>query len=157
MLYPNPDPRLFSADLARRARALGKGQDVLFHGTPYPSSILSAGVIRYSKIGDQAVCLTRCPEEASYWASLERDDDEGRGAILVLDRASLRSCLRVEPHQDFTWGYEGSRDETEERIWFRDVQLGPHLLGFVAEARPYRSKEQRERAWQRSLEIASAA
>jgi hypothetical protein len=76
--------------LAGRAREVAMNRDVLYHGTRYAQSILKTGVLFHSLTGgDPKVCLTRSAEVAASWALVDRDDDEGRGSIFILDRQSL--------------------------------------------------------------------
>jgi hypothetical protein len=95
------DPELW---LARRARELGAGLSPLFHGTRYASKILDSGTLRWSEVGRQVVCFTKSPEAAAYWATIERDCDDGRGAIFIFDRDRLqhRAGSAASP------GHEGS-------------------------------------------------
>ena len=110
--------------LSKKAREIARGQDVLYHGTRYRESILKSGFLK----AFQAVSFTRSPEVAAYWAaSVPRDDDEGAGAILVFDRASLRTRYRLECHAD-GWA---RIDEFEERVRARNVEIAPHLIGLV--------------------------
>jgi hypothetical protein len=103
----------------------------LYHGTCFPNSILSSGVIRFARIGDPAVSLTRDKRVAHRFASMPRDDAEKTGAILILDWDSLRCRYRIEPFNygmDACYGY-GHREESEEAIWERDVNdLHRHLV-----------------------------
>ena len=95
---------------------------------------MTTGVLFYSRPSDLGVFFTRSPETAAYFALLERDDDEGRGAILILDRQSLRCKYRVEPWHDDFWDDEtGRRDEMEERVWGSVTDVGRHLIGYVTE------------------------
>jgi hypothetical protein len=75
-------------------------------------------------------CSSRSPETAAYFALLERDSDEGRDAILIFDRQSLRCRYRVEPWHDNFWDDEAGRtDEMEERIWESVTDVARHLIG----------------------------
>lgn len=119
--------------LAILARSVAMKRDVLYHGTRYAKSILNTGVLFYSIPGDSKVAFTRSPEIASYWASLERDDDEGRGAILIFDRQSLRCRYTIELYHDEIWDDKtGRNDEAEERIWDNVIDIGSYLIGFVS-------------------------
>lgn len=62
-----------------------------------------------------------------FWATLPRDNDEGRGAILIFDRDRLISRYRVGPRSDSEFV-----DEQEEAIWGRVVPLSFALLGYIA-------------------------
>jgi hypothetical protein len=136
-------------ELAQLARHIAGQTDALYHGTRNLRGILATGKFVFGTSGgDPVVCMTRSPEEAARWATLERDDDEGRGAILVLSRASLQTRYRVRPFHDEFWDNETyCYDEAEERIWRRDVEFAPHLIGIVAERqRASTSREHRLRA-----------
>lgn len=103
---------------------------VLYHGTRYASQILSDNTIRLPPSGYTMISLTRSPVIAQYWAELERDGDEQRGAILVLDRDKLRTRYRLEPFHD-PWCDDAAfiKDEMEEMIWGRPiVNLRRYLL-----------------------------
>jgi hypothetical protein len=118
--------------LANLARKIAMKRDVLYHGTRYAKSILRSGVLFSADRG--GVCFTRSPEEAAYWALLERDNDEGRGAILIFDRQSLRCRYKVEPHHDPIWDTDTNcRDELEEAVWGDIINIGKHLVGFVSD------------------------
>lgn len=130
------------------ARDLAKGADVLYHGTRHPDAILGNAVLACSIVIPK-VAFTRSPEEAAYWATLERDDDEGRGAILVFDRHRLSAHYRVE-----CWVGEGATfDEQEERVWERHILLPAGLIGFVAEPYGTRSHKERLTAHERAKEM----
>jgi hypothetical protein len=86
-----------------------------------------SGVLFYSRQVNRVV-LT------AYWAFVERDSDESRGAILIFDRQSLRCRYRIKPWNDDIWDDEtGRRDEMEERIWEHVTDVGRHLIGLVTE------------------------
>jgi hypothetical protein len=74
--------------LREKTRALGRGRDVLFHGTRYRESILASGILRFTP-GVQTLSFTRSPDVAAHWAALPRDDEEQAGAVLVFDRTGL--------------------------------------------------------------------
>ena len=78
---------------SRRARSTRVGSRG--SGTFLPDGPNSA-----SGLGDQKVSLTRSAEVAAYWALLDRDDDEGRGAILIFDQRSLERRYKVEAVPD---------------------------------------------------------
>jgi len=110
---------------------------VLYYGTRYPSSILNTGIVLRNAHGVRAISFTRSADIAADFALLERDDDEGRGAILIFDRQSLRSRYRIEPFS------EPKRDELEERTWDDLVNVGSHLVGLVTTPSICRSQKQR--------------
>src|SRR6188472_1663796 len=84
--------------------------------------------------GRPTVTLTRCPQIAAYWSMMPRDDKNENGAILVLDKLSLRSRYRIKPLHDVEWsGWPTLRNkEAEEVIWGEDIcDLRTHLIGIV--------------------------
>jgi hypothetical protein len=72
----------------------------------------------------QAVSFTRSPKVAPHWATFQRDDDEQAGAILVFDRASLKTRYKVECIDDgwktdpskFNEFWRAEHDECEEQV-----------------------------------------
>jgi len=140
--------------LANLACAAAMNRDVLYHGTRHAQSILNMGALFHSMSGDRVVAFTRSPEIAWYWASLERDHDEGRGAILIFDRQSLRSRYKIEQYHDPIWDTETYyNDEMEERIWDNVVDVGRHLIGFVSDKATQCSREVRARNLAYRMEI----
>src|ERR1700722_12272969 len=81
--------------LCGKAKTIARGQDVLFHGTRHRERVLESGFLRPSP-ASQAVAFSRSARVAAHFATLPRDDDEGVGAILVFDRASLKTRYRLE-------------------------------------------------------------
>ncbi|PZQ94673.1 MAG: hypothetical protein DI533_21720 [Cereibacter sphaeroides] len=107
----------------------------LFHGSRYPGAILKANELTLPTSGYPMISLTRDVRIARYWASLKRDDDEGRGAIFVLDRVSLGARFRLSPFRDQAWHEGRSRceqDEAEEVVWARPID---RLATFLIEVR----------------------
>jgi hypothetical protein len=129
--------------LPARAKIIAGKRDVLYHGTRYLSSILAKGCLCFGDTGDNAVCFTRSADEAAYWAEMPRDDDEGYGAILIFDRKSLKTRYAIEPIELSSAPFR--RKEKEERVRSRDVELGPHLIGLVAQEKTLQSPERRRR------------
>lgn len=128
-----PKPVRLKAEkrLAAEARSQARGREVVFHGTRYPRRILADQMLKGAAVGDEVVCFSRSPDMAAYWATSGRyDDDEETGAVLILDRVALRSRFRLVPYHD-----PGAHcDETEERVWRRDITpLGRFLVGIVWE------------------------
>jgi hypothetical protein len=121
--------------LASAAMASAMNREVLYHGTRYPKLILRTGVLLRAEFGEQKVCLTRSPEVAAYWALMEREDDEKRGAVLVLDRKSLerryKICTVAAP---FWHSTEIFHDEAEEEIWDDVFDIHRHLVGLATQA-----------------------
>ena len=121
---------------AARARAVVKARNVLYHGTRYTKSILDSGVLLRAASGDPKVCLTRSAEVAAYWALIERDDDEGRGSILILNRQSLQHQYQITANPEPYWHTKTTfHDEAEEEIWGDVVDVSEHLIGIVLEPR----------------------
>jgi hypothetical protein len=145
----NPESRA----LARRARQVSRGGEVLFHGTRYRNSILASGILKFGESGSLAVSFTRSPDAAAYWASMPRDDDEGSGAIFIFDRSSLRSRYKLECHADSC----ALINEFEERVVARDVEIGPHMIALVASPILKQSSEARVRARTAKMRVVKAA
>ena len=119
-------------ELAARARAIAKARDVLYHGTRYTQSILDGGVLFRALIGEQKVCLTRSAEVAAYWAMVRRDDDEGRGSILIFNRRSLERRYKINAIPGPYWHTMTTfHDEAEEEIWDDVIDVRNHLIDLV--------------------------
>jgi hypothetical protein len=114
--------------LANHAHFFLFGVDVLYHGTRYAGAILRSGMLLPSPGATNAICLTRSPLEAAYWAMFPRDGDEGRGTVFVLQRDRLEARARLDPFRH----HEG-REEYEERVWSKPVELVPVMVGYVSE------------------------
>ena len=111
--------------------AVGR-RNCLLHGTTYPLSILVANQIDLPWYGDRVVSFTRAASVSVRFATLFRDDSEERGAVLVLDKDSLRTRYRVGfanyPHSG-TPGVKGG--EFEECIGVPVKNLRRHLIAVV--------------------------
>jgi hypothetical protein len=128
--------------LARQARELALGLNPLFHGTRYLNSILSDGYLKPTG-NPEAVYFSRSADAAAYWATMERGEGEdGRGAILVLDRDRLSARYRLELIDDSLY-----IAEQEEFVSGRDVPLSLALIGIISEQFPNRPREIRREAW----------
>jgi hypothetical protein len=120
-------------ELALLARKLATNRDVLYHGTRYRQSILKTETLFRPEVGVDAVFFTRSPKVAAYWALLKRDDDEGRGSILVCDRQSLASRYKIKCNPQVYWHSDTTfHDEAEERIFDNVTKIGDHLIGIVS-------------------------
>ena len=120
-------------ELALLARNLAMNRDVLYHGTRYRQSILKTETLFRPEVGVDAVSFTRSPEVAAYWALLNRDDDEGRGSILVCDRQSLASRYKIKCNPQVYWHSDTTfHDEAEEQIFDNVTKIGDHLIGIVS-------------------------
>ena len=120
-------------ELVLLARKLATNRDVLYHGTRYRQSILKTETLFRPEVGVDAVSFTRSPEVAAYWALLNRDDDEGRGSILVCDRQSLASHYKIKCNPQVYWhGDTAFHDEAEEQIFDNVTKIGDHLIGIVS-------------------------
>ena len=108
---------------------------LLFHGTRYQRAVLRDNRIRLPATGYAMVSLTRSLRVARHWATLVRDDDEGLGAILVLNRSKLQTRYRLTPFRDESWFGAIRRtdhDEAEEVIHGRPLEK---LSQFLIEVR----------------------
>jgi hypothetical protein len=147
--------------LSKKARLMARGQDVLFHGTRHRESVLTSGFLQSSPY-IQTVSFTRSPKVAAYWAALPRDDDEGSGAVLVFDRASLKARYKFEcvdngwefdpsTHNEF---WRADHDEFEEQVWARNVEIAPHLIGLISTPIPTLSHKSRAIKRAKELQLA---
>src|SRR6267378_7986169 len=116
--------------MAKLARKIGRGRDAIFFGTRHAIQTLRTGKLICPDWGDRAICFSRSPETAAYFAHLRGDDAarESR-AVLVLNRSSLIQSFRLEPFRDDCFGDD--RDEREEGIVGRNVSLRRRLIGVV--------------------------
>jgi len=95
------DRRIRANEFSKFVRSLIRmRQPVLFHGSRYARRIKTEGVLRRAEKGTRSVHFSRQLRVATYWAMLDRDDDEGRGAVLVLDRDRLAQNYRLECFRD---------------------------------------------------------
>jgi hypothetical protein len=131
--------------LASLARRMAMNQNVLYHGTGYPQSILRTGVLFASDPSDPKVSLTRSPEVAAYFALLPRDDREERGAILIFDRERLRCRYRIYPVQEREVEIWYRHNEAEEELWGHLIDVSNYLIGFVSE--PTTTHSERIKIW----------
>jgi hypothetical protein len=147
--------------LREKARALGRGRDVLFHGTRYRESILASGILRFTP-GVQTLSFTRSPDVAAHWAALPREDEEQAGAVLVFDRTSLRARYKLECI-DNGWQAEPSKfnefwraehDECEEQVCGRNVEIAPHLIALISA--PIEPRSRKGRAIKQAMELQRA-
>lgn len=132
--------------LSCRARELAIGLNPLFHGTRYLNLILSDGCLKPARVGPGVVAFSRSADTAAYWATMERDDDDDRGAILVFDRERLRTRYRLELIDDSVF-----IAEQEEFISARDVPLSVALVGVIGEPFPIRTRVVRQDVWHRRV------
>ena len=96
---------------------------VLFHGTRFANAITTSGWLLAPTLGDRCVSFSRNPAVAIYMAALERDEDEGQGTVLVIDRNVLASRYRLYNRcNGFVF-----REEAEEAVW-QDVRLIKGLI-----------------------------
>jgi hypothetical protein len=117
--------------MAQLAKKIGRGRDVIYHGTRRLPHVLRAGKLVPPMTGECGVFFTRSAEVAAYFGCLLGDESERRSpGVLVLDRSLLTQCYRIEPsrYDEFS-----PRDEREEVIWRRTVNFRRHLLGAVSE------------------------
>jgi CBS domain-containing protein len=117
--------------MARLAKAMGRGRDVIYHGTRALPAVMRTGKLVPPEFGECAVFFTRSAEVAAYFACLMGEREERRvPGLLVIERASLRQCYRLEPHR-----YDPLRDrnEREETVWCRIINYRRHLIGIVSD------------------------
>ena len=118
--------------MARLAKDIGHGRDVIYHGTRALPAVMRAGKLIPPDWAECAVFFSRSPQVAAYFACLMGEKEERRSpGILILDRNSLRQRYRLEPNC-----YDPFHDhnEREEAVWGRPVSFRRHLLGVVSEA-----------------------
>jgi hypothetical protein len=130
--------------LARRARELSSGFNPLFHGTRYLDCVLRDGYLKNAGAG--WISFSRSADTAAYWAMMERDDDGGRGAILVFDRDRLSTRYRLELIDDSLY-----IAQQEEFVSARVVPLAIALVGVISEPFPMRPREIRQDVWHRRV------
>jgi hypothetical protein len=118
--------------MARLARNIGRGRDVIYHGTRALPDVMRAGKLIPPDLAECAVFFSRSPEVAAYFACLMGEKEERRSpGILILDRSSMRQRYRLEPYR---YDPSDGRNEREEAVWGRSVSFRRHLLGVVSEA-----------------------
>jgi hypothetical protein len=118
--------------MARLAKKLGEGRNVIFHGTRRLVDVLRSGKLMPPLDLECAVFFSRSAEVAAYFAGFLGDKgDQLSPGILVLDRDSLARSYRIEPNR---YDVFSERNEREEAIWYRIVNVRRHLLGVVQEA-----------------------
>lgn len=143
--------RAVARSLSTKAREIARGRDALFHGTRYRGLILASGFLKFSEVAPNCVSFSRSPEVAAFSATLPRDDDEGSGAILIFDRASLKTRYKLECHADH-WLRDGQIvNEFEECVYVRDVEIAPHLIGLIST--PIATLPPKARAVKRAVEL----
>lgn len=118
--------------MARLARKMGRGCDVIYHGTRRLPEVLRSGKLVPPEFGEPAIFLSRSPETAAYFASfLGTTQDQFSPGIMVLNRRSLIQSYRLEPSR---YDERSHKDEREEIIRGRLVNFRRHLIGVVRDA-----------------------
>jgi hypothetical protein len=118
--------------MAQLAKKLGQGRNVIYHGTRRLADVLRSGKLVPPLTSECAVFFSRSAEVAAYFASFLGDkEDQLSPGVLVLDRDSLSRSYRIEPNR---YDEFSARNEREEAIWYRMVNIRRHLLGVVREA-----------------------
>jgi hypothetical protein len=118
--------------MARLAKKLGRGRNVIYHGTRRLADVLRAGKLVPPLESECAVFFSRSAEVAAYFSYFLGDkEDQLSPGVLVLDRDSLAHSYRIEPNR---YDEFSDRNEREEAIWHRIVNIRRHLLGVVREA-----------------------
>jgi hypothetical protein len=86
--------------MARLAKKLGRGRNVIYHGTRRLADVLRAGKLVPPLESECAVFFSRSAEVAAYFASFLGDkEDLFSPGVLVLDRDSLARSYRIEPNR----------------------------------------------------------
>ena len=117
--------------MARLAKFIGHGRDVIYHGTRALPGVMRMGKLIPPDCGECAAFFTRSAEVAAFFACLMGEKEERRvPGLLVLDRSTFRHCYRLEPNR-----YDPLRDrnEREEAVWHRVINFRRHLIGVVSE------------------------
>jgi hypothetical protein len=114
--------------LGRRASALAKGQEVLYHGTHHAIELLRSGRLIPFSPTVLTIPFTRSAYVAAYFALMEGGEIDGfSGAVLVLNKRTLSQSYGIEPFCE-----EGAaQDEQEEIIRNRIVNFRRHLIAVV--------------------------
>ena len=135
---------MYRDECLQEARAIAGRREVLYHGTRHLRSVLRMNTLFCSYPGDKQISFTRSPEVAAYVASIERDNDEGEGAVLVFNRRALQNRYRLDLWHDFHEMEE--MEEMEERVWGRDIpEVQRYLLGIAMVGRKKRNSRDRRR------------
>ena len=117
--------------MARLAKKLSRGRDVVYHGTRQLPAVLKTGKLLPPLSGECAIFFSRSAEVAAYFAYLQGHASEQRSpGVLALDRSSLVHCYRIEPNR---YDELSPRNEREEAIWCRMVNFRRHLIGAVSD------------------------
>jgi hypothetical protein len=118
--------------MARLAKKMGRGQNVIYHGTRRLFDVLRTGKLIPPLESECAVFFSRSAEVAAYFAGFLGDkEDQLSPGVLVLDRNSLARSYRIEPNR---YDEFSDRNEREETIWYRIINIRRHLLGVVRDA-----------------------
>src|SRR6267154_3784011 len=148
-------------EIAKKARPLlARTGNLLFHGTPTPQLILADNALRCPQYGSYSISFTRLLHVGIYWATLDRDMEDQREAVLVLDRNRLAQNYKLEPYRDDIWDEYPERrarrsSEAEEVIYTRDVcDLRKYLIDviwFDPDGRLRSSNRERDRRSRRRM------
>lgn len=96
----NVSQRKYRLPTATRRLLQKLAPEVLFHGTRFLSHIVADDELAAPLDGNGAIYFSRCPDEASWHAATRRYDfDDGRGAIIALDRQRLAANYKIHPLQ----------------------------------------------------------
>ena len=119
---------LNSPELDELARLVAWSHDdrkVVYHGTRFGQTIIDANALLSGFRGLPFISFTASPRVAAYWSLIERPGDEGRGAVLVIDRKALVRYLgrfALQPAKTkLGVGPGGIVDDTEGQLWHQDV------------------------------------
>ena len=136
-----PRPKLYydfddlsdrSRVMSKLAKELGRGRDVIYHGTRNLRAVMRTGKLLPPHAGERGIFFSRSAELAAHFACLQGAADERRTpGVLVLDKRSLSYCYRITPSR---YDQFSARNEREEVIWHRPVNFRRHLIGVVSDA-----------------------
>ncbi|SIO44220.1 hypothetical protein SAMN05443247_05422 [Bradyrhizobium erythrophlei] len=116
--------------MARLAKQIGRGGEVIYHGTRALPKVMRSGKLMPPDLAECTVSFTRSPEVAAYFACLlGGKQDQHSPGVLILDKSSLRQRYRIEPYR-----YDDACNECEEIVWGRTINVRRHLLGVVSES-----------------------
>jgi hypothetical protein len=119
--------------MSKLAKELGRGRDVIYHGTRNLRAVMRTGKLLPPHAGERGIFFSRSAELAAHFACLQgaAADERRTPGVLVLDKRSLSYCYRITPSR---YDQFSARNEREEVIWHRPVNFRRHLIGVVSDA-----------------------
>jgi hypothetical protein len=112
---------------------------MIFHGTRYPTQVLMMeGRLVFPPVGLCAIHFTRELVVASYYALLERQGDEGNGAVLAFDQTSMAQYYQLHFANEQSWLRDPPEEPNYPTHWHHaDVSI--HRQGTLTTAVPAHS------------------